>query len=173
MNKTLFPAILIILFAVNAVAQSAAGRYASRLTQDGTVFFFMPQKLSQLENINRFEYDMTSLTWSDSITVNFTFVSKTSLPPTGLKIVSGNTTYDCQAFSPLYIDIIKKGFEVRITSKFPSDAIKNIIQCTEPPEFHFSQGSTQAKAAYSAKAWNKDRKKLNDIFSLIKYTTPQ
>ncbi len=88
-------------------AQSADGRYISRMTQDGTLYFINPQKLSKTEGIKNFEYDMTLLSWTDSATVNFTFRSGLMAKPENLAIRSGNNVFRCDAFKPLFIDIKK------------------------------------------------------------------
>lgn len=152
------------------VSAGIADRYVSRMTQDGTLYFIEPKKLGVRENLHTFEYDMTLLTWSDSATVNFTFVSKNMELPAGFAIKNADYDYECTSYSPLYIDIVKKGYEVRITSKFPVAQIEKIIESPAPPVFTFTQGGAAESASYTQGAWNKDRLKLQNILSLYKYT---
>lgn len=152
---------IVVLF-----GQSAEGRYSSRLTRDGVLFFIMPERLRDVSGIKSFEYDMTMLSWSDSVTVNFTFESSEMAIPSNLSIQIGQEETVCHSFSPLFVDIKGNHFEIRITSKFSVSEIKAMIYSTLPPRFCFVQGAEAKSAAYKPKQWAKDRKKLNDIFQL-------
>lgn len=153
-----------------AFAQSAEGRYSSRLTQDGAIYFIMPHSIKDLSHIKKFEYDITLLNWTDSATVNFTFESDLMSLPENFSLKSGDKTYPCSSYSPLFIDIRKKHYEIRITSKFLVSDIETIFSAPWPPVFSFTQGQTDVRATYKQKAWDKDRKKLSDIIHLFKYS---
>lgn len=169
MKKILF--LFLCLFTIfESQAQSAANRYVSRKTQDGTLFFINPQKLKELSNIKKFEYDMTMLSWSDSTTINFTFESNIMTLPSEVMIKSGTQTYYCKNFSPLFIDIKKNHYEIRITSKFPNSEIEKIIKSPTPPSFVFKQDGVAENASYKAGEWRKESKKLSDIYNLYLYS---
>lgn len=168
--KKLLLIIIAFLFTSTLFGQSADGRYVSRMTQDGTLFFIMPQKIKNLTGIKKFEYDITLLTQSDSLTVNFTFESSLMNVPTDLKIQSGENTFPCTDYKPLFIDIKKNHYEIRITSKFSNDMLKTVVNNPTPPIFLFKQGTEIKEASYKEGAWRKDRKKLNDIYNLYLYS---
>lgn len=159
-----------MVLSLSARAQSAEGRYASRLTQNGNIYFIMPQKIKNLSGLKHFEYDITLLTWTDSATINFTFESPLMLTPENLHLVSGEDSIKCNSYSALYIDIKKKHYEVRITSKFSIADIEKVMNSMIPPIFCFNQGNEHKSASYTLSAWEKDRKKLNDILSLYNYS---
>ncbi len=158
-----------LLFSTLAYGQSD-GRYFSRLSQDGTLFFVMPKKIKNVSGIKKFEYDMTLLTQTDSVTVNFTFISPLMDVPKDLKIATCDTTFNCSDYKPLFIDLKKNKYEVRITSKFSNELLVKMLACPTPPVFSFTQGNVSESASYKPGAWAKDRKILNDIFNLYKYT---
>lgn len=160
--------ILLSFISLNLFAQSAEGRYVSRMTQDGTLIFISPKKIGVCHEIKNFEYDITCLSWADSVTVNFTFRSKSVDRPKKLKINSCDDSFICSKYSLLYTDIVKGGYEIRVTSKFPIQDIEKIFQCQTPPIFIFEQDGITRSATYSNRAWNKDRKKLIDIYNLYK-----
>ena len=164
--KRLLCLISFMLSIVVMFCQSAEGRYSSRLTRDGVLFFIMPERLRDVSGIKSFEYDMTLLSWSDSVTVNFTFESPEMTIPSDFAIISGEEEAVCHSFSPLFVDIKRNHFEIRITSKFSVSEIKSMIYSTFPPRFRFMQGAEAKSATYKPKQWAKDRKKLNDIFQL-------
>lgn len=136
-------------------------------TRDGMLFFILPQRLKETSGIKRFEYDMTMLSWNDSVTVNFTFESTSLDPVTELNIVSGDSTYPCDSFSTLFMDAKKNHYEIRITSKFTLAEIEKILKNSTPPRFCFRQDNSDKSATYTSKAWITDKKKLNDILKLF------
>lgn len=155
-----------VLTLIPAFSQSAEGRYASRITIDGVIFFIMPEQLKEVSGIKRFEYDMTLLSWTDSVTVNFTFESTSPELPENLQIICDNESINCTSYSSLFVDIKKNHFEIRITSKYSIQDLQTIIQSITPPTFCFSQSDELKTATYKNKRWIKDRKKLNDILQL-------
>lgn len=168
--KRLLISIVCIISVITGFSQSADGRYVSRMTRDGTLFFVNPHKLKDLTGIRSFEYDMTMLSWTDSVTVNFTIESDRMTVPSAVGIESGNKYYECNNYSPLYIDIKKNHYEIRITSKFPCRDIETIIDTATPPSFMIKQDGVDEKASYSPKGWKKDSKKLSDIYKLYLYS---
>lgn len=162
--------IIILFLFIMGVTMYAQDRYASRMTPDGTIYFIMPKKLGKLHGIKHFDYDMTLLSWTDSVTVNFTFVSNTLGLPSDLSIKCGEQIFRCNNYSLLFQDIKKKSFEIRVTSKFPISEIEHMIHNINPPIFIFAQGDQKETATYSDAAWLKERKKLIDIYQIYLYS---
>lgn len=158
----------VLLSVASAIGQSANGRYVSRMTQDGMLYFIEPKKLSKVENIQRFDYDITLISWSDSATVNFTFKSKNVDYPDSLYIKSCEKNYPISQYSLLFTDIVKGGYEIRVTSKVDVNTIGEILACREPLVFTFFQNGVKCSATYTPGAWKSDQKKLIDIYNLYK-----
>ena len=111
---------------------------------------------------------MTYPDWTDSIIVNFSMYCNIPDVPQKLSIRSGDKVYVCHDFSSLYVDILKDGYEIRITSRFAKDDIVSLLQQSEyPMVFEMETKGINIYAKYKGSAWRKDRKKLNDIFLLI------
>lgn len=157
------------MMSFSCFAQLSEGRYASRMTQDGTIFFINPHKLKKTSGIKRFEYDMTLLTWTDSVTINFTFESDLMAIPHDIKISSGDKSFVCNNFKPLFVDIKKKHYEIRISAIFPIQDLEYILNSSFPLCFEFYQEGNKETAAYSPGSWKKDRDKLMNIYNLYKY----
>ncbi len=162
--------LFIWVIAIPSYGQSSQGRYASRITPDGTIFFINPKTLGTLANIRKFEYDITLPSWTDSVTINFTIESSLMNAPENLKIVSGDKVYQCEDFSVLYIDIKKQHYVIRVTSKFSMQELQKIIESASSPVFTFTQNGVQEEAKYTDRAWKKERKRLLDIFQLYAYS---
>ncbi len=165
--KRLIALVIFIATLGLAQAQSAQGRYSSFRTKDGMLFFIHPQKLKDISGIKRFEYDMTLLSWTDSVTVNFSFESSSLDPVTDLELTTASGTTPCDCFSPLFVDAKKHHYEIRITSRFSFAEIKKIFASETPPRFSFRQGNLNESATYTPKAWTTDKKRLNDILTLF------
>lgn len=162
--------IIFIVFPFVLSSQTADGRYASRKTMDGTIFFISPQKLGLKDGLKAFEYDMTLLTWKDSVTINFTFESESMEMPEAINFKAGETEIQCESYSPLFIDIKKDHYEIRVTSKISIDELEKILASSSPLIFEVKQAGKLRMAAYNTGKWKKDRKKLNDIFKLYLYS---
>lgn len=113
---------------------------------------------------------MTLLSWTDSVTVNFTFESSMMVVPENFCLIIDNNSFKCDNYSTLFIDIKKKHYEIRITSKFPGSTIKKFIASPVPPIFVFFQDEHNESATYSEKTWGKERKKLSDIYQIYLYS---
>ena len=168
--KKLIVLLFALAMAILSYGQSPQERYASRITPDGTIFFITPQKLGVLANLRRFEYDMTLLSWTDSVTINFTMESSLMVAPENLKIKSGDKDFKCEDFSVLFIDIKKQHYVIRVTSKFSIQELTKIIESATSPAFAITQNGIQQEAAYTGRKWKKERKMLSDIFQLYVYS---
>lgn len=168
MKRIIIILISVVFAVLGASAQSASGRYVSRMTQDGILYFIEPKKITKVENIQRFNYDMTLISWSDSTTVNFTFKSKTPAYPDSLSFKSCGASYKITNYSLLFTDIVKGGYEIRVTSKVDNNTLEKLFMCPEPPIFSFFQNGLPCTATYTSRAWKSDQKKLLDIFNLYK-----
>ena len=133
--KKLIAFLFILVIAIPLYGQLSQGRYASRITSDGTIFFVNPQKLGVLTNLRRFEYDMTLLSWKDSVTINFTIETSWMTTPENFKLVSGDKVYSCDDFSVLYTDIKKQHYVIRVTSRFSLQELTQIIASEISPIF--------------------------------------
>lgn len=170
MKRSLLIIVSLVFLIPTVFGQSAQGRYTSRMTANGTIFFIEPHKLTDLSNIKRFVYDMTLLSWTDSVTINFTFESDLMTIPESLQIKSCGKTYVCKDYSSLFVDIKKKHYEIRISSKFSISEMEQFLQCESSPVFSFSQNGILETASYKNNSWLKDRKKLLDIFKVYQYS---
>ncbi len=156
----------IFIFSVG-YSQSADGRYNSLRSRDGMLFFINPQQVKELSGIRRFEYDVTLLSWTDSVTINYTFESDIMNVPDNFEIICGDTIMTGSSYSPLFVDIKGNHFEVRMTSKFGLNQFQTMVNSLTSPVFRFTQAHEVKSARYREKAWLKDRKKLKDIFQIF------
>lgn len=170
MKNIFLTLLLAVTCCMGVFADSTKNRYSSRLTGEGTCYFIRDKKLTKLENISKFKYDMTYVDSNDTIVVNFTILAQTPDVPKEVILKGDTKSFTCNEVERFYIDITNKGYELRLSTKFHKDEIKEIVFSKTPPVFSFKMGETEVSATYSKYAWKKDSKKLQGIFTLIYYT---
>ena len=110
---------------------------------------------------------MTYLDWKDSVTVNFTILADMPELPTSLKIISGADTFACNNLKRLFVDVAKKGYEIRMSSLISENELKKIIKSPYAPVFTLNLNGKCATATYSKSSWKKESKKLQMVLHLI------
>lgn len=168
--KKAFVLLFLLIMAIPSYGLFSQRRYASRITPDGTIFFINPLKLGRLTNIHRFEYDVTLLSWKDSVTINLTIESPRMTAPEDFRIASDDKVYPCEDFSVLYTDIKRQHYVIRVTSKFSLHELTQIIASATGPIFTFTQNGVVESAAYTGSAWKKECKKLSAIIQIFAYS---
>ena len=168
--KYTFRLLAILTVLISSAVVEGYARYNSFRSKDGILYFFNPQKLNVLENIKSFEYDMTMLTWTDSVTINFSIVSESMAMPTDFVISSGESKFVCHDYSLLFVDLEKNRYKLRMTSRFPLQEIEKIIGCPTPPVFEFRQDGIERAASYKNKSWKTDREKIKQVMGLYYQT---
>ena len=163
-----------VLLAIASVSgcmgKSVGDRYASRMTRDGTIFFILPERLKATDGVDRFEYDMTCLTWNDTVTVNFSVRSKNMEVPEHVALQSGDKRFDAVGIAKLYTDIVKNGYEIRMSCRFLWDDIQRAFTAVQPPVFLFDQSGVERSATYTPRQWKGERRILSEILELYNYS---
>lgn len=164
-----FTLLLFVLFAVSCPAQSIDKRYRSTITQKGTLHFFRPMKLTKVENMDKFVYDMTYISNTDSVTLNFTIeiknpqmIEKVELQADGV-IATENTP------KMLYRDVLSSTYVERISVRLPYKDIEQAFKSETPLSFltTLSDG-TICKATYPKSKWKKENANITRILQSIK-----
>lgn len=162
--------LFLFVIAASCHAQSANKRYRSYLSERGTVNFIRPFKLGNKNNIDLFEFDMTYVSYSDSITINCTLKTKRPNIVRALELRTGcHEVIDNDVYL-LYRDVLKDGYEMRITSRFSFDDIKRIYKSTSPCVFKviFNDGSW-GTATYSKSKWKSEHLNMTRILESINF----
>lgn len=168
--RYLFVLLLTVAAVFCCTGKGIGDRYASRMTRDGTIFFLSPQRLKATTGVERFEYDMTCLTWSDTVTVNFSIRSKDMELPEHVGLMSGGNRFNAVETVKLYTDIVKGGYEIRMSSRFLWCDIEKVFTAPQPPVFIFDQSGIERSASYTAGQWKGERRTLSEILKLYNYS---
>lgn len=149
-------------------AKSVNERYSSFLTQNGIIHFFRPTKLDRFNGIDNFNYDMTYLSKKDSITINCSIDLKDNhlvhlfKIQNGIQEITGDDTY------MMFRDVTKKGYRIRLSSRFPIREIVELFVSNQPLTFciETTQNITLS-ATYTPSHWKKENKIMTRILQSI------
>lgn len=160
--------ISVFVFFINADGQSLDNRYFSYVSNKGVVYFFYPQKLSKVEGIENFCYDLTYVANSDLATLNFTIETKNIVEIAELGICYANDTIKIEDYSMLFRDVVKNGYETRITNTIKKTNLLNIYGSSETMCFILTlKDGRICKASYNRKRWKKDSSVFTKILNSI------
>lgn len=150
-------------------SQSINKRYNSHIGKDGYVFFFNPTKVPTDKNndVREFFYDMTYNITSDSLTLNFTIVSKSKIDEPIVSFCSGITHVAFNAVKMLYVEKHKKNYISRFTSKVSFTDIVPVFHSPLPLVIKIDFDENNLTARYGKKKWEKETRVMNEIFELI------
>ena len=73
----------------------------------------------------------------------------------------------CDSLKCLFVDVLKNGYEIRMSSFFSEKSVRKMIQTLSVPVFRMKMKNDDVVATYSKSAWKKDSKKLQIIFHMI------
>lgn len=162
-----------MLFSISALcnAQSIEKRYSSYLSYTGVINFFQPKKLKKNTNIDMFVFDMTYISYSDSVTLNCTYRISNGNNIKSLNLKSSNNNIiDGNDLSVIYREVRKHGYEVRVTSRFAFNDIKTVFNNHTPLAFEIvlNDGSS-CIASYRKSSWKKESFNVTRILESINY----
>lgn len=153
---------------MNIKGKSIDDRYYSYISNNGVIYFFYPQKLNRTDIIEKFSYDLTCLTKSDSATLNFTIVTKDLIEISRLSICNGENKSYIDNHSMLFRDVTKKGYETRITTRVAQSELIKIYKSNSVMSFILTFGDgTEDKVSYSKRKWKKDSAIFTKVFNSI------
>ena len=150
-------------------AQSIDKRYRSYIGNGGTAYFFLPKKLKETEGVKNFVYDITHLSITDTVTLNFTIVVEEPVMVDSLVLVNSDKITTVSSVSLLYRDVLDEGYEIRTTSGLALQKMQSVYSDASPLEFkmYLSNGKV-VKAAYKKSQWKKERETVSRILNSIK-----
>lgn len=159
-----------ILVCVLCDGQSIEKRYSSHLTENGTIHFFRPKQLDKTVNMDAFNFDMSYHSKSDTITINCSLYMQDDAIVKELNLKSGNKTISCYSVNMLYRDVTKKGYILRITSKFPFTDVKESFNSSIPLMFCITLvNDGRCFATYKESKWKKECAQISKIINSIYY----
>ncbi len=163
-QKVLF--FLLLLF---STAAYGGERYSVRLLDQGTMYFFMPCKIKG-DSGNRLQYDMTLISYRDSVSINMTLTS-----PLGhvksVRLQSGDSNYSTTQYELYYQERKGSRFNTRVHIDCPMDIYKRLFAGNVPLTIEFTmEDGKQYVFTYKEKVWRKDSGYVTEVLEMISYS---
>lgn len=157
-------------------AQNIKGKFISRSTDEGTITFIYPQKGYENKDLHsKLIYDITHSSATDSVTFNFTYLSKDPLPADSIIFYNEDIKYSVPT-TMFYIDLKKENkWENRASAILTAEIFEKIrIQKTPCYIALYSKEEKNEPIRnyvfkISANDWKKNTDIINKIFQAIKY----
>ncbi|MDO4949874.1 MAG: hypothetical protein Q4E55_06900 [Bacteroidales bacterium] len=119
--------------------------------------------------MNKFVYDMTYISNTDSVTLNFTseIIDFQNIEKVALQTDRVIATENAPKM--LYRDVLKTSYEIRITVGVPYKDIEQAFKSDTPLSFFITlSDGTICKATYSKSKWKKEHVNITRILQSIK-----
>ena len=168
MARRLFLCTLFMLLCAALHAQSIDKRYRTYLTTNGMLHFIGKKKLTKVENLTKFDFDITYVAGTDSATINFSFV--TDIPTSVKSCFLTNGYVSVAAAHPrmMFRDIMKRGYKIRTTSTIAFNDLQQLYAHESPFTFSLTlENGVGCAASFTPSQWKKERKDLERVFSSI------
>ena len=157
---------LMLLCCIMSVAKE---RYYARVLLDGKMYFFMPYKLKG-ESGNKLQYDMTLISYKDSVTLNMTLHS-----PMGrvrsVRLSSGDVNYTTTKYELFYQERDRSKFNTRVHIDCPLEMYRKLYTNASPLTIEIVMEDGKKYAfSYKAKQWQKESMYASEVLEMLDYS---
>ncbi len=160
--------VLLSVMCLQLEAQSINNRYRSHIGNGGTTYFFVPKKLSKKTGVDKFVYDMTYLSATDSVTLNFTIVVEDPIKVESLILKNNGEGVETSCISMIYTDVLDDGYEIRTTTMFALSELRKVFSEEFPLVFEMKLSNGEiVTATYKTSQWKKENEIITRIFNSI------
>lgn len=167
-----FPFLLLFLFILflpsGLQGQKLSKYYVSFKAPNGTLYFIRPQKGFRSDKGQNLKYDMTLLSSSDSLTLNFSYFDPGTLEPDSLLMHSGNGIVS-SALSKIFVETSKKNWHYRYSARFAVKDAEDFFKQENPSDFILSCKEKNFRLTCKSSHWRKYSPINLRIFQLVRY----
>lgn len=150
-------------------AQKINNHYVSYIQQKGTLYFIRPQKGFKNKGYgSSFIYDITCLSSSDSVTINFSYFDKNSRILDSLYLIRGSKRI-LVPVSKIFIETKKANWHYRFTTRVLLSELETFFVENEIGTIALIEKNTTIPLYTSKKKWKKNAAINTKIFKLIRY----
>ena len=158
-----------LLLLCTVVAFGKGGRYDVRVLPLGKMYFFMPCKLKGKAG-NKLQYDMTLLTYRDSVTINMTLTSPLGRVKS-VSLSSKEANYSTTEYELFYQERDGSRFNTRVHIDCPGHIYKQLFTSQQPVIFELTmEDGKQYSFTYKAKKWKEESSYVSEVLEMIAYS---
>lgn len=144
-------------------------RYFTRILPDGKLYFFMPYKLKAKKG-NKLQYDMTLLTYCDSVTINMTLHSPMGRVKS-VRLSAGEVSYFTTQYELFFQERSGSRFNTRVHIDCPGDKFKQLYTGSTPLTIELTmESNAKYTFTYRAKEWQKETAYVFEVLEMIEYS---
>ncbi len=144
-------------------------RYYARILPDGKMYFFIPHKVKGKSG-KKLQYDMTLITYKDSVTLNMTLHS-----PMGrvrsVRLSSGDVSYTTTQYELFFQERARSLFKTRVHIDCPGDIYRKLYTTPIPLTIELTMESGENYSfTYKTKDWQKESAYVSEVLDMIEYS---
>ncbi len=160
-----------VLFTLLLLCQTsgfATERYSIRAVEHGKMYFFMPCQLKGNAG-SKLQYDMTLLSFSDSVSINMTLTSPKDRVKS-VRLSADETVYSTAQYELYFQERQGSRFNTRIHIDCPIGAYELLFTNRTPVTIELNMESGQSYAfTYKAKKWQRESGHVAEVLDIIEY----
>lgn len=149
-------------------AQKLSKYYVSFKAPNGTLYFIRPQKGYKSEKGDRLKYDMTLLSSSDSLTLNFSYFDPLPLEPDSLTLTIGDRSC-VSPLSKIFVETSKKNWHYRLSARFAVKDQEEFFKQEKASAMVLSSKDRKIVLNCKSSFWRKYAPINLRIFQLVRY----
>ena len=161
--------LVLLLLMLCCVAAFGVERYDVRVLPLGKMYFFMPYKLKGKAG-NKLQYDMTLLTYRDSVTINMTLTSPLGRVKS-ITLSSSDAHYTTSQYELFFQERNGSRFNTRVHIDCPAQVYKKLFESIEPITIELTmEDGKQYAFTYKAKKWKEESAYVLEVLEMIAYS---
>ncbi|MCU0360166.1 MAG: hypothetical protein MUF75_05515 [Bacteroidia bacterium] len=150
-------------------AQKIKKYYVSFKQEKGTLFFIRPQDGFKNASLHsHLKYDITCLSGSDSLTINFSYFDKTSRTLDSLALQTG-AKRSASALKKIFIETQKSYWHYRFSARFSIRDAEDFFNQVMAPKLEVVDKKDTIVLTCKKRTWEKNSKINQKIFQLVRY----
>ena len=144
-------------------------RYDVRVLPLGNMYFFMPYKLKG-NGGNKLQYDMTLLSYRDSVTINMTLTSPLGRVKS-VSLSSNETNYSTTEYELFFQERNGSRFNTRVHIDCPGKVYRQLFTGKQPVTIGLTmEDGKQYDFTYKAKKWKEESAYVYEVLEMIAYS---
>lgn len=165
MTRFYFLFIISLLFIPTIQAKT---RYQSFISEGHQVLFFFPVTLTATEGKDKFEYDFTHQEMTDSVTFNFSIISKAKPVVTDISLIDQDgIALSPKYFKVLYTEYLKGTYDTRVQTSFNYQIFKELYLTAKRLIYKVVVNGKEIEFEYKSSQWKKEQESMNILLNLF------
>lgn len=160
--------VILSLLLLCSIAAFGEGRYSVQTLPQGNMYFFMPCKLKRAAG-NKLQYDMTILSYRDSVTINMTLTSPMGRVKS-VRLSSGDVSYITTQYELFFQERKGSRFNTRVHIDCPTPIFTQLFASPDLLNIELTmEDSKQYSFTYKPKKWKEDSRYVSEVMEIIAY----